>query len=76
MHGQVAKSNVVQIGNSKLMNMEVVKIPVPVPPLATQTVIVEGLQSEHALIDTHIELIERFEKEIQKTIGRVWEDES
>lgn len=68
MLAQVAKFYVVQVGNPKLMNMEVVKIPVPVPPLATQIVIVEGLQSEHALIDTHIELIERFEKEIQSTV--------
>lgn len=74
MHGQVAKSNVVQVGNPKLMNMEVVEIPVSVPPLATQKLIVDRLQSEQALVDTNIALIERFEKKIRDSIARVWEN--
>ncbi len=72
--GQVAKSYVVQVGNPKLMNKEVVKIHVPVPELATQQSIVEGLQVEWALVDANRELIGRFEKKIQDTIARVWMD--
>ena len=70
--GQVTKSYVVQVGNPKLMNKEVVKIPVPVPPLATQEFIADGLQAEQALVDANRELIECFEKKIQDTIARVW----
>ena len=70
--GQVAKSYVVQVGNPKLMNKEVVKIPVPIPPLATQKLFVDGLQSEQALVDTNSELIERLEKKIQDSVARVW----
>ena len=60
--GRVAKSYVIQVGNPKLMNKEVAKIPVSVPPLAAQ----------QALVDANRELIERFEKKIQATISRVW----
>ena len=70
--GQVAKPYVVQVGNPKLMNKEVVKIPVPIPSLATQRLIVDGLRSEQALVDTNSELIERFEKKIQDSLARVW----
>ena len=74
--GQVAKSYVVQVGNPKLMNKEVVKIPVPVPPLATQKVIVDGLQSEQALVDANRELIERFERKIRAAIAKVWDEKT
>ena len=70
--GQVAKSYVVQVGNPKLMNKEVVKIPVPIPPLATQESIVDGLQTERALVDANRELICRLEAKIKNAIGRVW----
>ena len=73
--GQVAKSYVVQVGNPKLMNKEVVKIPVPVPSLKTQDSIVNGLQAEKALVDANRELIERFEKKILDAIARVWGEE-
>ncbi|MCY4081655.1 MAG: N-6 DNA methylase [Caldilineaceae bacterium] len=70
--GQVAKSYVVQVGNPKLMNKEVVRIPIPVPSLSAQVSIVDDLQAERALVETNRELMKRFEKKIQDCIARVW----
>ena len=70
--GQVAKSYVVQVGNPKLMNKEVVRIPIPVPSISAQVAIVDDLQAERTLVETNRELIKRFEKKIQDCIARVW----
>ena len=70
--GQVAKSYVIQVGNPKLMNKEVAKIPISIPPLETQRAIATEIEAERALVNANRELIERFEKKIQETIGRVW----
>ena len=48
---------------------------IPLPPLETQKVIVAELEAEQALVDANRELIERFEKKIQDTVGRVWGEE-
>jgi hypothetical protein len=42
------------------------------PPLATQQTIVAEIEAEQALVAANRELIERFEKKIQATLGRVW----
>ena len=70
--GQVAKSYVVQVGNPKLMNKEVARIPVPVPALETQETIIEDLEAEEAGMTANRDLIELFGKKIQAAIGRVW----
>ena len=70
--GRVAKSYVIQVGNPKLMNKEVAKIPVSVPPLAAQQAIVAEIEAEQALVNANHALIERFEKKIQATMARVW----
>ena len=70
--GQVAKSYVIQVGNPKLMNKEVAKIPVSVPPLAAQQAIVAEIEAEQALVNANHALIERFKKKVQATIARVW----
>jgi restriction endonuclease S subunit len=44
----------------------------PVPDLETQQAIVAEIEAEQALVDANQELIERFEKKIQATVGRVW----
>lgn len=44
----------------------------PVPDLETQQAIVAEIEAEQALVDANRKLIERFEKKIQDTIGRVW----
>ena len=74
--GQVAKSYVVRVGNPKLMNKEVAKIPVPLPPLETQQAIAAELKTEHTLVNANRELIEHFEKKIQVAIDRVWGERS
>ena len=67
--GQVAKSYVIQVGNPKLMNKEVAKIAIPVPPLTTQDRIVAEIEAERALVTSNRELIDRFEKKIQDILA-------
>ena len=74
--GQVAKSYVIRVGNPKLMNKEVAKIPISVPPIEIQQVIVAELEAEQALVAANRELVGRMERKIRAAIGRVWgEDE-
>ena len=52
------------------------KFQIPLPPLATQQVIVAEIEAEQALVAANRELVTRFEKKIQATLARVWgEDE-
>ena len=44
----------------------------PLPPLATQQVIVAEIEAEQALVAANRELIARFENKIQATLARVW----
>jgi type I restriction enzyme M protein len=48
------------------------KLPIPLPPLATQQAIVAEIEAEQALVAANRELIARFEKKIQATLARVW----
>ena len=50
--------------------MEVRKF--PLPPLATQQVIVAEIEAEQALVAANRELITRFEQKIQTTLARIW----
>ena len=46
------------------------------PYVATQQVIVAGIETEQSLVTANRELIVRFEKNIQATLARIWgEDE-
>ncbi len=45
---------------------------IPLPHLSTQQSIVAEIEVEQALVNANKELITRFEKKIQATIGRVW----
>jgi type I restriction enzyme M protein len=44
----------------------------PLPPLATQQVIVAKIEAEQALVAANRELIERMERKIQAVLDRVW----
>ena len=48
------------------------KLLIPLPPLETQQAIVAEIEAEQTLVAANRELIERFEKKISATIGRVW----
>ena len=48
------------------------RIQIPIPSLETQQAIVAEIEAEQELVDANRELIERFEKKIQDTVGRVW----
>jgi type I restriction enzyme M protein len=45
---------------------------IPLPPLATQKVIVAEIETEQGLVAANRELIARFEKKIHATLARVW----
>ena len=47
---------------------------IPLPSLEIQQTIVAEIEAEKALVAANRELIERFEKKIRATIGRVWGD--
>ncbi|MDP1708826.1 MAG: N-6 DNA methylase [Gammaproteobacteria bacterium] len=48
---------------------------IPLPPLATQQVIVAEIEAEQALVAANRELIARFEQKIQATLARIWGEE-
>ncbi|PIQ52084.1 MAG: N-6 DNA methylase [Comamonadaceae bacterium CG12_big_fil_rev_8_21_14_0_65_59_15] len=47
---------------------------IPRPPLVTQQAIVAEIEAEQALVAANRELITRFEKKIQATLARVWDE--
>ena len=52
------------------------RIPIPLPPLATQQTIVAEIEAEQALVAANRELITRFEAKIQAILARVWGEET
>jgi len=54
---------------------QVTEILVPLPPLATQQVIVAEIEAEQAMVAANRELIARFEKKVQAALARVWGEE-
>jgi len=52
------------------------KLPIPLPPLATQQGIVAEIEAEQALVAANRELITRFEQKIQATLARIWGEEA
>ena len=62
------------VTNLHLVDIKTIQI--PLPSLTTQQQIVAEIEAEQALVDANQELIERFEKKIQDTVGRVWDEES
>ena len=60
-------------GSMPKINQGIVeRIPIPLPPIVTQRVIVSEIEGEQKLVAVNKELIERFEKKIQATLARVW----
>jgi type I restriction enzyme M protein len=51
------------------------KLEIPLPPLATQRVIVAEIEAEQALVAANRELIARFEQKIQAALARIWGEE-
>ena len=47
---------------------------IPLPPMEIQHRIVEEIESEQSLINANHQLIERFEKKIQASLARIWEN--
>ena len=59
-------------GQPSISQTTVYECCIPLPPFATQKAIVAEIEAEQALVAANRELIARFEKKIQKTLGRVW----
>ena len=51
---------------------DVLTLTIPLPTLEVQHTIVAEIEAEQALVDANRELIARFGKKIQDTVGRVW----
>ena len=47
-------------------------LPIPVPPLDMQQVIVAELEAEQEIVNANRDLIARFEKKIEEVVSRVW----
>ena len=60
----------------KINRSQLFETKIPLPPLDTQQAIVAEIEAEQALVNTNRELVERFEKKIQATVGRVWGERS
>jgi type I restriction enzyme M protein len=61
----------------KNINIEILKtVEIPLPPLATQRVIVAEIEAEQALVAGNRELLTRFEHKIQATLARIWGEET
>ncbi len=48
------------------------KLPIPLPPIEKQRMIVAEIEAEQALVNANRDLITRFETKIQTTLARVW----
>lgn len=59
-------------GQPQFNGNAVVKIKIPVPPLATQRRIVAQIEKEQELVNASKQLIEIFEQKIRDRIARVW----
>jgi len=60
-------------GSMPKINQSIVKrVPIPLPPLATQQAIVAEIEAERKLVASNRELVDRFEQKIQVTLARVW----
>ena len=70
--GQMTQPYVVQVGNPKLMNKEVARIEIPLPPLKTQQALVAEIEAEQALVNAYRELTDRMQNKIQDRISKVW----
>ena len=63
-------------GTREALNYTQIKqLQIPLPPLATQQVIVAEIEAEQALVAANRELITRFEQKIQATLARIWGEE-
>ena len=60
------------IGQSNINAKSLAAYRIPLPPIPAQNEIVAEIETEQALVNANLKLIERFEKKIQAAIGRVW----
>ena len=64
-------------GSMPKINQTIVeRIPIQLPPLATQQAIVAEIETEQALVAANRELIARFEMKNQATLAHVWGEEA
>ncbi|MEH2522076.1 type I restriction enzyme M protein [Bradyrhizobium sp. AZCC 1610] len=69
----IVRNAVGAAGSMPKINQGIVeRIPVPLPPLATQEALVAEIEAEQALVAGNHELIIRFEQKVQSTLARIW----
>lgn len=62
-------------GQPSISQSIVLERKIALPDIETQCAIVADIEAEQALINANRELIVRFEKKIQATLGRIWSEE-
>lgn len=67
-----ARSKSGTVTNLHLVDIKTIRI--PLPPLATQQAIIAEIKAEQALVAANRKLITRFEKKIQDTLARIWDE--
>jgi type I restriction enzyme M protein len=73
---QIMLSMISGVAITRLTLTKINTAAIPLPPLDTQQAIVAEIEAEQALVVANRELITRFEKKIQATLGRVWGEDS
>ena len=69
IRGYYERANIPKINRRQLFGAEI-----PLPPIGVQKQIVAEIEAERSLVAANRELIERFQKKIQRAIARVWGD--
>lgn len=60
-------------GSMPKINQSIVeRIPIPIPPLATQQAIVAEIEAEKNVVEANRQLVEIFERKIKDKIDEVW----
>ncbi len=62
------------VNQASIKVTDIREMAIPLPPLSIQKEIVAEINTEEALVQANRDLIARFEKKIQSTLARVWED--
>lgn len=69
----ITRNAVGAAGSMPKINQGIVeRIPIALPPLATQEALMAEIEAEQALVAANRELISRFEQKIQSSLARVW----
>ena len=70
-HLALMNAEIPELGYSRHFK-ELVRVQIPIPPLAEQRALVAELEAERALVEANRELAERFEQKLQTKLSEIW----